>query len=70
MSYGPSQAQRQVIQSRFTGVSISSRGNILTKLNIIHLGLIAILFAGLAVHTAGADTDTGPIALTLPIPDL
>ena len=32
----------------------------LTKLNIINLALIAILFAGLVVHTAGANPDYGP----------
>ena len=38
----------------------------LTKLNIINMGLIAILCAGLIVHAAGADTDLTPIAITLP----
>jgi hypothetical protein len=38
----------------------------LTKLNIINLGLIAILCAGLIVHAAGADTDLTPIVIALP----
>ncbi len=38
----------------------------LTKLNIINLGLIAILFASLVVHTAGADTTIAPAKIVLP----
>ena len=38
----------------------------LTKLNILNLGLIAILFAGLLVHAAGADADIAPIQIELP----
>lgn len=38
----------------------------LTKLNLINLGLIAVLCAGLIVHAAGADTDLGPVAIALP----
>ncbi|WP_292310180.1 hypothetical protein [Marivita sp.] len=38
----------------------------LTKLNIINLGLIAVLCAGLIVHAAGADTDLGPMVIALP----
>jgi hypothetical protein len=38
----------------------------LTKLNIINLGLIAILFASLVVHTAGADTAMSPAKIELP----
>ncbi|PRY74094.1 hypothetical protein [Marivita geojedonensis] len=41
----------------------------LTKLNIINLTLIAILAAGLVVHTAGADTDLEPIAVVFPFTD-
>lgn len=38
----------------------------LTKLNIITLGLIGILFAGFVLHAATADADIGPVAVTLP----
>ena len=38
----------------------------LSKLNIINLGLIAILCAGLIIHAAGADTDIGPVEIALP----
>lgn len=38
----------------------------LTKLNIINLGLIAILLVGLVVHTAYADTDLAPAKVELP----
>jgi hypothetical protein len=42
----------------------------LTKLNIINLGLIAILAAGLIVHTAVAETKISPSRVTLPFTDL
>ncbi|MGJ8603586.1 MAG: hypothetical protein ACSHXH_05615 [Marivita sp.] len=38
----------------------------LTKLNILNLGLILVLIAGLVLHAAGADADIGPVALSLP----
>ncbi|WP_281496133.1 hypothetical protein [Marivita sp. S6314] len=38
----------------------------LTKLNIINLGLIALLAGILAVHTAGADTSAWPEPVILP----
>lgn len=42
----------------------------LTKLNIINLGLIAILAAGLIVHTAVAETKISPSPVALPFTDL
>ena len=41
----------------------------LTKLNILNLGLIAILCGGLIVHAAGADTDLRPVVIALPFTD-
>lgn len=38
----------------------------LTKLNIIYLGLIGILCAGLILHAASAGADIGPVAVSLP----
>lgn len=38
----------------------------LTKLNIINLGLIALLLAILAVHTANAGTEVWPEPVVLP----
>ncbi|SHH63114.1 hypothetical protein [Marivita hallyeonensis] len=38
----------------------------LTKLNILNLGLIAVLAAGLLVHTAGAETKIAPLDIELP----
>lgn len=47
-------------------VTSYTRDFMLTKLNIINLGLIAILFASLVVHTAGADTAVSPAKIELP----
>jgi len=38
----------------------------MTKLNLINLGLIALLLAILAVHTAGAGTAVWPEPVVLP----
>lgn len=56
----------QVIQPRSCPVTFITRCTMLTKLNIINLGLIAILFASLVVHTAGADTTIAPAKIVLP----
>ena len=39
----------------------------LTKLNILNMALIAILFAGLVVHSASATVETGPVSVHLPV---
>jgi hypothetical protein len=41
----------------------------LTKLNILNLGLIALLLAMLVVHTAGAGTAQWPDRVDLPFID-
>jgi hypothetical protein len=41
-------------------------GHDMTKLNLINLGLIALLLAIMAVHTAGAGTAVWPEPVVLP----
>ncbi|MFP7672459.1 hypothetical protein ACG74X_03765 [Marivita sp. S0852] len=44
----------------------TSEEHMITKLNIINLGLIAFLIGIMAVHTAGAGTATWPEPVILP----